>query len=443
MIEVFMTVQRFLNSHFYLLVLLGGIVFSMNAQKRNSFIARLCGSCLLCVAACTLLESTLYEALLAVSDNMVYYSFVEMIRALFLYAVSVAVILFCYRYKLKNACYVGVFGYTLQHMTLLVYYLLSYYFVPAGNYIVNMLLFYLTYALVYAAEYVLFRRREDYAVNIENTTMIIQSVIFLFCSVILSVLSYNYIVSNEALASTPAVFVVSMFGIVMCVNIIIGLLDSFQTRKVRDELDMTRKLWQENVRQYELTKQTVDILNFRYHDLRNQMNLLVRDREVAKEIKNCLDSYYDSIRTGNEAMDVVLTEKSVLCRKNEIVFTCIADGQCLTRMSPVDVYSVLGNIVDNAVEYLSTIADKEKRIITLMIRREGDMDIIQIDNYLESKPKEEQGIPLTTKQDKENHGYGLKSVQYILKKYDGIMRISMENHMFSITIALPQKQGGS
>jgi sensor histidine kinase YesM len=311
--------------------------------------------------------------------------------------------------------------------------------VPGGNSAARILLFYLVYSSVYVAEYLLLRNRED-AVNIENTTMIIQSVIFLFCSVILSVLSYNYIVSNEALVGTPAVFVVSMFGVVMCVNIIIGLLDSFQTRKVQDELAMTRKLWQENVRQYELTKQTVDILNFRYHDLRNQMNLLVQDRGVAQEIENCLDSYYDSIRTGNEAMDVVLTEKSVLCRKNEIVFTCIADGQCLSYMSPVDIYSVLGNIIDNAVEYLSAIADKEKRVISLMIRREGDMDMIQIENFLAERPREEQGMPLTTKKDKENHGYGLKSVRHILKKYEGIMRISMENRMFSLTIALPQKK---
>lgn len=439
MMELFASLQRFLNSHFYLLVLIGAVIFSLRTPKRRHFLLRLVLSLVVCIGLCEILEMTIYTAMMSVTDNLVVLSFFEMVRALFLYAVSVAVILCCYQYRLKNACYVCVFGYTLQHMTLLVYYLVCYYFVPGGNSAARILLFYLVYSSVYVAEYLLLRNRED-AVNIENTTMIIQSVIFLFCSVILSVLSYNYIVSNEALVGTPAVFVVSMFGVVMCVNIIIGLLDSFQTRKVQDELAMTRKLWQENVRQYELTKQTVDILNFRYHDLRNQMNLLVQDRDVAQEIENCLDSYYDSIRTGNEAMDVVLTEKSVLCRKNEIVFTCIADGQCLSYMSPVDIYSVLGNIIDNAVEYLSAIADKEKRVISLMIRREGDMDMIQIENFLAERPREEQGMPLTTKKDKENHGYGLKSVRHILKKYEGIMRISMENRMFSLTIALPQKK---
>lgn len=437
--ELFASLQHFLNSHFYLLVLIGAVISSLRTPKRRHFLLRLVLSLVVCIGLCEILEMTIHTAMMSVTDNLVVLSFFEMVRALFLYAVSVAVILCCYQYRLKNACYVCVFGYTLQHMTLLVYYLVCYYFVPGGNFAARILLFYLIYSSVYVAEYLLLRNRED-AVNIENTTMIIQSVIFLFCSVILSVLSYNYIVSNEALVGTPAEFVVSMFGIVMCVNIIIGLLDSFQTRKVQDELAMTRKLWQENVRQYELTKQTVDILNFRYHDLRNQMNLLVRDRGVAQEIENCLDSYYDSIRTGNEAMDVVLTEKSVLCRKNEIVFTCIADGQCLSYMSPVDIYSVLGNIIDNAVEYLSAIADKEKRVISLMIRREGDMDMIQIENFLAERPREEQGMPLTTKKDKENHGYGLKSVRYILKKYEGIMRISMENRMFSLTIALPQKK---
>lgn len=322
-------------------------------------------------------------------------------------------------------------------MTLLVYYVLNYYLVNPGS-AAGQWLFLVIYGGTYLVLYLIFRHRHLDEVSINNQSMIIQSILFLFCSVILSVLSYSYVVTSEALTGTPAVFVVTLFGILICINIIIGLLDSFRSRKVQDELVLTRRLWQQDVRQYERSKQTIDILNFRYHDLKNQMNLLLRDHDVQQEITEQLEAYYDDIRTGNEALDVVLTEKSILCRQKEIVLTRIADGDCLRQMGPVDLYSVLGNMIDNAVEYLSGIEDKEKRIITLMIRRVGDMDTIQVENYLEDKPQEAQGLPITTKQDKNNHGFGLRSIQHILKKYDGLMRITTDDHLFSMTIAIPK-----
>lgn len=439
MTELFEVAKEFLSTHFYLLVLLGGVIFSMQAQKRDRFALRLVVSCLLCLAV-GLVNEVIYTALHARIAGMIWNSVLDMGRSLLLYGISTVGIFACYQYSVKNAVFVSAFGYTLQHMTFLIYYLCRYYFQTERNPIVDTTLFLFLFAGVYLAEFLLLRERRDYAVNIENSRMIVQSCIFLFCAVVLSVLSYNYIVSNEALRGTPAVFVVSVFGIVMCINIIIGLLDSFQTRKVKQELAMTRQMWQEDVRQYELTKQTVDVLNFRYHDLKNQMALLVRDKEVAQEIRQCLDSYSDSVRTGNESMDVVLTEKSILCRKYDIDLTCMADAECLTQMSPVDVYSVLGNLIDNAVEYLREIPDREKRLISLNIGREGAMDVIQIDNFLLHKPEEDRGFPVTTKGDKENHGFGLRSVQYMVKKYDGIMRISTDDQLFSVTIVLPLKE---
>lgn len=439
MMELFEVTKGFLSTHFYLLVLLGGVIFSMQAQKRDRFALRLALSCLLCLTV-GLVNEVIYTALSAKAAGMIWNSALDMGRSLLLYGISTAAIYACYQYSVKNAVYVSAFGYTLQHMTFLIYYLCRYYFQTERNPFADTTLFLVLFAGVYLAEYLLLRGMQDYAVNIENGRMIVQSCIFLFCAVVLSVLSYNYIVSNETLQGTPAVFVVSAFGIVMCINIIIGLLDSFQTRKVKQELAMTRQMWQEDVRQYELTKQTIDVLNFRYHDLKNQMALLVQDKKVAQEIRQCLDSYSDSVRTGNESMDVVLTEKSILCRKYDIDLTCMADAECLMQVSPVDVYSILGNLIDNAVEYLREIPDRDKRLISLSIGQEGAVDVIQIDNFLQQKPEEERGFPVTTKGDKANHGYGLRSVQYMVKKYDGIMRISTDNQLFSVTIVLPLKE---
>lgn len=433
--NAFVTLQNLLNSHFYLLVLLGAGIISIPAKKKEHYLLRLAGSVAACMLLCWGLDHGL-EILTNAVQSGLFDCVSDMLRCLILYGMSVAAIMCCYQYTLVNACYVCVFGYTIQHMALLLCFMLNYYLTaPNGS---GVWLFYAVYGIFYVGIYLIFRHRHLDEVSINNESMILQSVLFLFCSVILSVLSYRYVVTNEALEGTPAVFVVTMFGILICVNIVIGLLDSFRSRKVQDELSLTRRLWQQDVRQYERSKQTIDILNFRYHDLKNQMSLLLRDHTVYQEITDSLAAYYDDVRTGNEALDVVLTEKSILCRQKQIVLTRIADGTCLRQLGPVDLYSVLGNMIDNAVEYLSGIEDTEKRIITVMIRRTGDMDMIRVENYLDQQPQSVQGIPITTKQDKDSHGFGLKSIQYIIKKYGGIMRISTEDHLFAVTVAVPR-----
>ena len=123
MVGFFAAASDFLNSNFYLFVLLGGIIFSMPAKKRDHFMLRVCTGCLLCVLFCELVEEPIYTALIAQANNLLLRSLINMTRSLLLYGISTAVLLFSYQYSVKNAAYVGVFGYTLQHMTLLLYYL--------------------------------------------------------------------------------------------------------------------------------------------------------------------------------------------------------------------------------------------------------------------------------------------------------------------------------
>lgn len=54
-------------------------------------------------------------------------------------------------------------------------------------------------------------------------------------------------------------------------------------------------------------------------------------------------------RTGNETLDIVLTDKLLYCEKNNVTITCIADGKSLSFMSEEDIYSLFGNALDNAV----------------------------------------------------------------------------------------------
>ena len=63
--------------------------------------------------------------------------------------------------------------------------------------------------------------------------------------------------------------------------------------------------------------------------------------------------------------------------------------------------------------------------------------MIRIENYYLGAPVTEAHLPKTTKGDKTRHGYGLKSVRYIVEKYDGSMTIRTENNWFVVRVLIP------
>lgn len=431
--------QSLLNQYFFVLILIGGILFSLHVPKRSHYLLRLIGGMAVASLITALTGAGIQLLITWVDFSPWMLVAVEMLRAVLLFGMSTAILFLLYRYTPINALYVGVLGYTIEHLVVLSSYCVRYYLFPQSR-TAGALLFFGLFAAAFVAEYLLVRHNREGFANINNRSAIVQSTLFLFGSVVLSVLSYDYIISNDALVGTPAVFIVSTFGILMCVNILIGLLDSFRIKRIETELLKTRELWHEDVRRYELSKETVDVLNYRYHDLKKRMALLTQDTAAGEQIRRALDDYDDSFRTGNEAMDVVLTEKSILCRQNGITMTAMADGNCFASLGQVDLYSILGNLIENAIEYLKSVPDPDKRVIALSIRQEGEMDVIHTENYLDKTPKQFDDLPLTTKPDAEDHGFGLKSVRYTLKQYGGILRITTDDHLFSATAAMPRNE---
>ena len=62
-------------------------------------------------------------------------------------------------------------------------------------------------------------------------------------------------------------------------------------------------------------------------------------------------SQYDALfSTGNQAIDAILNEKSLYCSQRGIALNCLVDGSAVGHMEYVDIYSLVGNIMDNAIE---------------------------------------------------------------------------------------------
>jgi len=102
-----------------------------------------------------------------------------------------------------------------------------------------------------------------------------------------------------------------------------------------------------------------------------------------------------------------------------------------------DVYAIFGNALDNAITAVEKISDKEKRVINLKVLNQNNMFMLQLQNYYNGVLSFEDGMPLTTKTDKTQHGFGVKSIRYLAEKYGGTMTVNAKDGIFTLQILLP------
>ena len=139
------------------------------------------------------------------------------------------------------------------------------------------------------------------------------------------------------------------------------------------------------------------------------------------------------MQTGNDTLDTLLTQKSLVCEANKIQLTVMLDGGALSFMSVQEINSFFGNAIDNAVEYLSAV-DEDKRFIRISSSRSGSIFTIRIENYCETDVRfRKNGLPETTKEDNGYHGFGTKSIKNIAVKYGGDASFTREDDLFIVT----------
>lgn len=212
---------------------------------------------------------------------------------------------------------------------------------------------------------------------------------------------------------------------------------------VEQELEMIQQLWYRQQDQYRLSQENIDLINRKCHDLKHQMAAIRHmkdDEEINRQLKEMEHSVmiYDSVvKTGNPVLDTVLTEKSLYCEEHQIVMTCMADGSHLDFIDKVDLYTMFGNAIDNAVESVMKLSDKEKRVIQVSVFNEKNLLMIRVKNHCEDRLKFVDGLPVTTKKDKGYHGFGLKSMEHTAEKYGGTVVCQQMDNAFVLQILLP------
>lgn len=228
-----------------------------------------------------------------------------------------------------------------------------------------------------------------------------------------------------------------------CVTILYLQNTLFKKSAMKQELDTLNQLWHQQKDQYELSRETITLINHKCHDLKHQiaaMRAITSPEERDKYLREVEDSVqiYDSIvKTGNEVLDTVLTEKSLSCAANNIKINCIADGRQMDVFDPVDLYTVFGNAIDNAIESVKQLENQEMRMIDVLVYVRRQFLMINIMNPIGNRLEFDGELPVSTKTRNGYHGFGLKSIRHTVSKYNGFMKIDTAEGIFSLRILIP------
>ncbi len=352
------------------------------------------------------------------------------------YALTFALVWISYDCHILTAFFCATVGYCLQHLTMRIVGLFIRLFSIPSSLLYLIILQLVFAALVYSISVYIFYRRNGYKRNeivISNPVQLVISACALCVMVVIEDAMIPFVFSIEDRMILAANFVSS---IIFAFLILVLEFNVLVKDEYRNELEVTKQIAAREREQYLLEKTVVDTINIKCHDLKHQLNILsgrISDEEIQK-IKEAVDVYDSAYKTGNIALDVVITMKSLVCLNKKIEFTCMVDGSRLNFMHESDIYSLFGNILDNAIEAVDKVKEAEKRVIILTLKEEKGMLFLRSENYFNGNPQIVDGLPMTTKTDTAYHGFGLKSIRNVVQKYGGNLRLDIHSDTFALDI---------
>lgn len=198
--------------------------------------------------------------------------------------------------------------------------------------------------------------------------------------------------------------------------------------------------------QYLLRKTAVDSVRRKYHDLKNILLYLEQSSDQAtvqahiRQILQEVQPYEQMTATGNETVDILLGEKLARCQQAQIAYTITVDGKLLNFIQPIDLCVIFGNAMDNAIEACSALPDPDSRALSVRCQKRGGFVVLNFRNACLQQHLPVDALPKTTKDDPENHGFGLTSIRSATEKYGGQMSLRSENGEFVLTLLFPEKK---
>lgn len=301
----------------------------------------------------------------------------------------------------------------------------------------DILIYFFSYIIVYYLIFIIFALRLNknnfYEAKYDFKFLVVGYVFILSDIVINSIVSWYSTIHFENIY----LGIVALINVLCCFIGLFYIFEMFYSNNIKNQMKIIEEIQKKESNQYKISKETIDMINIKCHDFRHQIREFGDNQKIDNEAINNLNKLiriYDSTyHTENEALNVILNEKTLLCNNKNIRFTCIVDGNALNFIENEDIYSLFGNLIDNSIEAVNQLDDNEK-IISLKIKQVGNIVSISIKNGYKAKIQMENNLPLSKKEDNIHHGFGMKSIKMVCEKYNGNLRLNIENNIFIVTI---------
>ena len=428
-------INGFFSFKFLPSLIIGALAFSMYAPRRRFFVLRF----IFCFCAMSALSGFLWKSVRYLEMGSSLGNFMYVLCDVFFFFEVIALLCFCFKCSFWEAVLYNAAGWSLEHIANSLCFIFGlmlgieniYFDYDIEYFVLTVLVYLVVFAAAFIAGWALCGNNR---IKLNSKKVLLPVLLILLITVILGI----YVPVAET--SPDVMIIIKLFAVICCLISLCSALNLFEAGQYRYELDMVEQLDRKRREQYEIQKDTIDAVNIKCHDLKKMISSVLGKRNIlsADELEKLEGqiSIYDAIvKTGNDALDLILTEKSLYCEKNKIKLTIMAEGGDLSFMSDADIYSLFGNILDNAVEAVMKV-EPERRAVTLSIKTVGNMIVEHEQNYFAGKIKFVNGTPATSKNDTSQHGYGILSIRRIVEKYDGGLDISAEGDIYTLNAAV-------
>ncbi len=184
------------------------------------------------------------------------------------------------------------------------------------------------------------------------------------------------------------------------------------------------------------------------HDIKNNLaniSYLLKENHIEESVKyinaitTTLEATKSVIHCGNKYLDSILNYEISLCKRNKINTQFDVDNVPELNIEPIDMSSIISNILNNAIEANLKLTESERYIILKIFCYKNYLTVI-VKNPYKHILVESDGILTTDKKDKIYHGYGLNIVKSSVNQYGGTFQYSYDNNVFTAKIILPLSQ---
>lgn len=201
----------------------------------------------------------------------------------------------------------------------------------------------------------------------------ISAAVIAICTFLIS--NISYVTTNTPFSGrmTTEIFWIRTLVDFAGVAVLLSMQDRWQDMQTQHELTAIQTLLKRQYEQYRISRDNSEAINRKYHDLKHQIQVIrmesdaARREEYLSQLEKGMQSLGVNQHTGNDVLDTILSDKQLYCSQHQITLTIVADGARLDFIETMDICSIFGNALDNAIEGVEKLADPQQRLIRVAV----------------------------------------------------------------------------